>query len=606
MSNLSSQFVTCPNCNGTGKINKFTCNNCGGIGLGTFIKNDFLYWGYDLTPAKIIVRQSQLIFDYALDAFFLILGAAGILSLGWWLYQNAAAAGYKVYLSALVSFWGAKDNLILYFWLGLLLLCFSWYRFQRRKEKHPPVKILTYRQQAWLNKQPQIIPNNWQELKSFPTKVNVASRYRYELLQLLEKAYALATQFGHPELTPAHLMLTIVSEYGENNKNVELKKASAILARLGVYRGKIGPKLEQALQKISPVNDGPETTPILSKELRQALIESYVQARDNGHYYIEMPDLIGPLISAGRLLRGILAELGIRPEQIQNSAQWLLLNDRYARREENYRQKNKKTNRQSKLSMTTTAVATPILNHFCLDLTRQPLTAGRPIFVDREAELGELFKAFSEGKRQIILTGEKGAGKKSLINHLAEQIAADEVPACLKNRRLLKLDLNKIKNKASGIDWEKKLLVILQELIKTNGILVVVDGPEELEIILNKYGGNFYLLAAADQKLAGAHNIELSEPTSSALIQILASNAVLLEHEYKITFNYEALLVTAQAAKNYPSGEALPGKAVRLLNTVAKSYTSAADRTVNADAAAKVISGEVGVPYTKILKEMNN
>ncbi|OGF20085.1 hypothetical protein A3I35_00690 [Candidatus Falkowbacteria bacterium RIFCSPLOWO2_02_FULL_45_15] len=605
MFHYSSQFVVCPQCGGTGKINKLTCNNCGGISLGTFIKNDFLYWGYDLAPAKIIVRQSQLIFDYALDAIFLILGAGGILSLGWWLYQNAAAAGYQVYFGALVGFWGVKDNLILYFWLGLLLLFFSWYRFQRRKEKHPPVKLLTYRQQAWLNQQPQIIPNNWRELKSFPAKVNVASRYRYELLQLLEKAYALATQFRHPELIPAHLMLTIVSEYSENNKNIELKKASAILARLGVYRGKIGPKLEQALQKIFPVNDGPDTTPILSKELKQALIESYVQARDNGHYYIEMSDLISPLISAGRLLRETLAELGIRPEQIQHSAQWLLLNDRYARREID-RQKNKKANWQSKLAMTTTAVATPILNHFCLDLTRQPLTAGRPIFVDREAELGELFKAFSEGKRQIILTGENGAGKKSLINHLAEQIAADEVPACLKNRRLLRLDLNKIKNEASGIDWEKKLLVILQELTKTNGILVVVDGPEELKIILNKYGGKFYLLAAADQKLAGAHNIELSEPTNSALIQMLASNAVRFEHEYKVTFNYEALLVTAQAAKNYPSGEALPGKAVRLLNIVAQSYASAADRTVNADAAAKVIAGEVGVPYTKILKEMNN
>jgi len=87
---------------------------------------------------------------------------------------------------------------------------------------------------------------------------------------------------------------------------------------------------------------------------------------------------------------------------------------------------------------------------------------------------------------------------------------------------------------------------------------------------------------------------------------MLASNAVRFEHEYKVTFNYEALLVTAQAAKNYPSGEALPGKAVRLLNIVAQSYASAADRTVNADAAAKVIAGEVGVPYTKILKEMNN
>ena len=140
-------------------------------------------------------------------------------------------------------------------------------------------------------------------------------------------------------------------------------------------------------------------------------------------------------------------------------------------------------------------------------------------------------------------------------------------------------------------------------LKKTNGILVMAGREEESEIILNKYADKFYLLVAANKKLAGGHNIELAEPAGNILIQILASNAVALEQEYKVNFNYEALAVVAQAAKNHQSGEVLPGKAVRLLRQAAKSCAGASDRNINADAAAKAIAGEVGMPYTKILKE---
>ncbi|MEK7067907.1 MAG: hypothetical protein AAB956_02825, partial [Patescibacteria group bacterium] len=290
-------------------------------------------------------------------------------------------------------------------------------------------------------------------------------------------------------------------------------------ARLNIYRGKISPKLEQTLQKIpAGGEDGQELTPVLSKELKQALIEAYVAARDNKHYYVEMLDLVGPLVSADRLLRETLAELEITPAQIQNSTQWLLFSERYLR-QGHYGQKNKKINLQSKLAMMTTAVATPILNHFCFDLMRQALTAKAPVFVDRKQELEELFKAFSEGKRSVVLVGENGAGKKSLINYLAEQIIADEVPAVFKNRRLLMLDWQKVKEEASGIDWQDKILVILQELKKTNGILVMAGREEESEIILNKYADKFYLLVAANKKLAGEHNIELAEPAGNILIQ---------------------------------------------------------------------------------------
>ena len=572
--------------------------------MGTFIKNDFLYWGYDITPAKIIVRQSQLIFDYVLDIIFLALGAGGILSLGWWLWQHAVASNYKIYLGALISFWGVKNNLILYFWIGLAFLLFYFYRRARRREKHLAVKLLTYRQKEWLKKQPQIIPNNWRELRFFKTKIDVSLCFRYELLQLIEKAYVTARQMRHQELKPAHILLAAISEYSDRKKDLELKRISAIFARLGVYRGKIGPKIEQALQKAPAVaNNGAGIIPIISKELKQSLIEAYVQAQNNKHYYIEMADLLNPLIEESPTLQEIFKELNVSPEQIANSTQWLLVNDRFASRQRQSLNHKKRT-LQQRLERATSAVATPLLNHFCVDLTQEALGDKIPVFINREAETAELFKLMTEKRQPIILTGKPGVGKWSLINYLAERVITDEAPRALTNRRLLELDLNKVKNEGGGLNLEQKIFAILLELNNSNVILAVKNITDEVWEIIKKYPGKFYLLATADKKLAGAANIELFEPTGGALTRILASGAARLEQEYKVIFSYQSLEVIASAGKNYPDQEALPARAISWLEKIARGSVNAPDRNITADTAAKAIAGEVGAPYTKILKEI--
>jgi deoxyadenosine/deoxycytidine kinase len=610
----SSQFVTCPQCAGAGKISpsdkhgaggNLVCNECGGIGLGTFIKNDFLYWGYDLTPAKIIVRQSQLIFDYVINIIFLVLGAGGIISLCLWIGQNALAQNNKIYLGVLISFWGVKNSLIFYFWLGLGFLSFYSYRRARQKEKHPAVKILTYWQKEWVKKQPQIIPNNWKELKFYKTKLDVSRSYRYDLLKLIEKAYALAIQMRHQELLPAHLILVVISEYGEQNKNIEVKRVSEIFSRLGIHRGKIGPKLEQALRKGATVVGNAPVNPKLSLEIKRAFIEAYVRARENKHSYIEITDLISPLINESIILKGELAGLGVKPEQVENSIQWILISDQYAARE-NYWRLHQSISLRQKMEMATAATATPILDHFCVDLTQAKLAEPALVFIGREMETEEIFKALAAKKKKIVIVGERGAGKGALVDYLAEQIAADEVPSTLKGKRLIELDLNKIKNEASGFDFAQKISIILHELNKSNSILTIKDITDELWALIDKYAGNAYIIATANKKLINAHNIELSEPKKDTLILILASIAAQLEREFKINFNYESLEVIASAAKNYPAGEFLPARAIHLLKKIAQSYAGAPNRAIDTGAAAKVIATEVGTPYTKILKEMNS
>jgi len=594
-----SQFVTCPKCNGVGKTPAgLVCNECGGIGLGTFIKNDFLYWGYDMTPAKIIIRQSQVIFDNIIDIIFLVLGAGGIISLIWWLAQNAVAENNKIYLGALISFWGATSNLILYFWAGLLLLLFSYYRFQRRNDKYPPVKILTYKEKEKLARTRQEIPNNWRELKIFKTKIDVSRAYSADLLKLIEKSYAYAMLLGQAEVLPAHLLFTAINESAADKKNKALRQLKEILGRLGVYRGKISPKLEQIL---GGVRESKKTILNFSKELKQSLIEAYVIAQENGHGRIGMDDVIIPLASNGELIKRILAELAVSTEQVELSSLWQSVGERL-------RQLNKKTFKRrhkslkEKMVRATGAVATPVLDYFCTDLTAEALFSKQIIFIGRERELSEIFKALAEKNTKIALVGKAGAGRVDFIKNLSQLIICKEAPGKLLARRLLLLDLTKFNSGGHSIDLKQKIAVLALELTKANGILFIPEASSQLVQAIHGSGGQASFIVNSNEAVSGWNNINFFEPSKDELRRMLVAAAAAAENDKAVNFNYLALEVIAAAAQNYQSDEALPGRAIKLLQKIVAAEN--ADKIITAEFAAKVLSDEIKVPYTKILKEI--
>jgi len=605
MPNLSSQFVICPKCNGRGRINdKLICNECGGIGLGTFIKNDFLYWGYDLTPQKIIVRQSRRIFDAIVLTLLTATGAGGFVSLLLWLGANAVAPNGQMYLGQLLTFWREQDAKILFFWAGLLCLLFAYVRLRRAQERFRPVKLLKYWQWQKLQKQVQRVPNNWRELRSLRTNFDVAQSFDKVLLTILEQACVLAVVHGHREILPAHVLDVLLEPPAKLRKNKHSRAVTEFFTRLDIYHGKIVPKLKSAMESLEKTLPETYGTPVVSLELKKALIEGYVAARSNGHQRVVGQDVIAPLLIYGQLLQRLCDEFSLTPARIEHTVAWLNAAEIAARKKlRRYRRQRQRL--YKRMQRATNAVATPLLNHFCTDIT-DAIRAGRlGVHIERPAALEKIFTAVSEGNRQLILAGERGSGRYETIEALAERIVNDDVPAALRNKKILVLDVDKLTAEGGEMPLEKKFLVVINEaLIAGDIILTIRDISEELWRAAAQAQKLFFFTTATEKfspALAGCI-IEVAQPNQDELFLILAAQAIAFEEEYTVLFNYEALATAARAAGERQEGESVLNGAIEILKTTAQQAAATAEKKISAPTVAKAISQKTGVPYTKILK----
>ncbi len=608
MPKLQTQFITCPKCSGLAKETADkVCPECGGIGLGTFIKNDFLYWGYDLTPAKIILRQSRIIFSWAVDVLSLLLGLGGLISLGFWI-KNNAMSGWQVHIGTFLSFWGIKDGFILFFWIGILFLLFFYFKRIKNKKNYPPVKTLKYRAWQKISRQKQVVPNNWKELRLFRTKIDVSKSYNKTLIKLLERAYALAIQFKHKEFLPAHILLAVFAESENKKESVEAKRIKTLFAKLDIFKGKIAPKIENELKNITAEQeDEKEIIPIISPALRKCLIEGYLKAMDNGRKKVDILDLAGSLVHAGEITKKIMADLDVEIENIENVAEWLIMNDQYSRKKyEIAANKSIMAKMKNKMKRATSAISTPVLNHFCKNLTQKIQLSKNDLFFGREDGLNSIFKAYENKNKAIFLTGHQGVGKKAIIYELAKKITENDVPAILSKKRILQLDLKKLYKEVPEVDIEKKLLVIMLELTKaSNTILAIENLDEKMWQIIKDYAGSFFLLASTDKNIESNKivNININEPKKEDLIMITASQAVILEEKYNIDFKYQALETAVVASACLKSDKAQPAKTIELLNEIALEVSRQRQRIIDDVAVAKFSANKTGVPYTKILKE---
>ena len=91
-----------------------------------------------------------------------------------------------------------------------------------------------------------------------------------------------------------------------------------------------------------------------------------------------------------------------------------------------------------------------LLEHFTHDLTRLALEGRIDPVVCREAEIGQLIDILMRRrKNNPILVGEAGVGKTAVVEGLALRIATEQVPAALKDVRVLTLDMGLLQAGAS-------------------------------------------------------------------------------------------------------------------------------------------------------------
>ncbi|PIV10816.1 hypothetical protein COY13_00980 [Candidatus Roizmanbacteria bacterium CG_4_10_14_0_2_um_filter_36_35] len=222
---------------------------------------------------------------------------------------------------------------------------------------------------------------------------------------------------------------------------------------------------------------------------------------------------------------------------------------------------------------------TPILDQYTTDLGSSSYLHHINNIVNREKEIREVEQILSKNaEANVIIVGEEGVGKHTIIDALAKKIYLGKTNVHLMYRRILKLNMEKVKDKKNFFEE------LLQEATEAGNIILFVDNFEkylELSGSLEKYAKSdrlqliglttpfFYQkFILPNEKINRLFSkVDVYEVLKKEALDILLEKFFDFENYHKVYLPYETLVEVIEKSEFYMTYIPFPEKAVDLLDT---------------------------------------
>lgn len=269
---------------------------------------------------------------------------------------------------------------------------------------------------------------------------------------------------------------------------------------------------------------------------------------------------------------------------------------------------------------------TPLLSRFAQNISLQ--VSGGSLITKLDAHHGvldQMIKTFSSGGRQnITLVGADGTGKSTVVAAFAEMLidGLQGVPRDLLYQQVFMLDASSLISQASGRgQLENLVTAILNEAYLSKNVILFLDnaqlffeegvGSVDLSNVLLpiiEAGRLRMILAMDDQRLlqisrtkpqlVHSLNTMMIEPTNqSETMQIMYDQLIAFEHQHKVTYMFQALQEAYRVGDRYIQDLAMPGKALKVLESAA-SYAN--NGLVTAQSVDDAVEKTLGVKIATI------
>ncbi len=237
------------------------------------------------------------------------------------------------------------------------------------------------------------------------------------------------------------------------------------------------------------------------------------------------------------------------------------------------------------------------LSQYSRDLTAMAREGKLDPCIGREEEILRLVQILSRRtKNNPCLIGEPGVGKTAVVEGLAMRIVEGKVPATVKDKRVLTLDLSGMVagSKYRG-EFEERIKKVIREVTEDGKVILFLD---ELHTIIGAGGAEGAIdasnilkpsLARGEIQMIGATTIaeyrkyiekdaalerrfqpvNVEEPTEEEAVRILEGVKEKYEEHHGVTITSEAVEAAVRLSQRYINDRNLPDKAIDLIDEAA-------------------------------------
>ncbi|MCH7828448.1 ATP-dependent Clp protease ATP-binding subunit [Patescibacteria group bacterium] len=325
----------------------------------------------------------------------------------------------------------------------------------------------------------------------------------------------------------------------------------------------------------------------------------------------------------------VLMQLGVTPKDIENAALWLLsLRQKIVKQGKWWTKKNLR--RYGTLGRQWTSGFSPLLDQFSLDLSERVRNQRFPELVGHKKEVRVIERILARDQmNNVLLVGEPGSGRKSIVKELAKKSVLGETLPELNYKRVVELDIPALlsQTESSG-EREAALDEIFQEVVRAGNIILVIDEfhnfagptgearPGTLNItgILAKYLSSPRFPIIAITTFTGLHRdieqnpsilsllekVETEEISKAEALLVLQSVTPFFERKYKKFISYQALRDIVELSTKYIQAMPLPKKALNVLEEAMVHISQGKEKILLPKHIAEIISEKTQIPIGEV------
>ena len=359
----------------------------------------------------------------------------------------------------------------------------------------------------------------------------------------------------------------------------------------------------------------------------QILNKAFEYAKKNKSRYIELEQIFNASISLVPRIENILDSLNSNIGVLESTADWII------EKRESLSQTyiwNDDFNAvfTGGIGKGMTGRVTPFLDSISTDFTRDAQMGKFQRYIILEKQIKKIGEILTNSHENILIIGEAGSGKTSLVRGIAYKIIEGIEYKSLNNKRVVSIDLTGIFGGTSNFGQvSEKVERAISEAQRSGDIIIFIDeihnviagensnnpGISSVYSILEPYleSGKIQFIAATNisnyrkyiepnGSFSRLFNIvEIPEASKEETLQILKFNALELEKRYKIIVTYPALQKTVDLSQKLIQERVFPDKAVKIIDRAATSV-SPTEKYLNSQVVLREISEITKVPLEAI------